>query len=316
MMSLKKIIPFIFLFFSVSTFFAQDDLLNLVDDPKASKPQKVYATFKTLKIGNAQTIETVKKNHLDYRISHRFGNIYDNTQPDALNTSAQSSFGFDNASDIRNSLEYGILDNLSMGIGHSRLNGLVDGSVKWRFLNQTNTFSIPVSVAFFGATGYTHKTTKNLYSGVIKDFKTKESHRLNYFSQLIIASKIKPWLSLEVLPSYMYRNFIKENINTNNNSADVNGFFSLGFGARIKLNKRLCFIGDYYYNFASYYQNNPSVFNPLSLGFEIETGGHVFSLFFTNANGLIENNYISQTTDSWQNGQIKFGFSISRTFAL
>ncbi len=309
----KTIALFIFL---PTAFFAQDDLLSLVEGPVDTKPKKVYATFKTLKIGNAQTIETVKKHHLDYRIDHRFGNVYDNTQANALNNAAQGSFGFDNASDIRNSFGYGITDNLSVGFGRSRMNSLVDGSVKWRFLNQTNTFSIPVSVAFFGSMGYTHKPTAKIYEGITKDFSTKEAHRVNYFGQLIIASKISKWLSLEVLPSYMHRNFIIENVNTKNNAADVNGFFALGFGGRIKLNKRLSFIGDYYYNFAPFYQNNPTVFSPLSLGFEIETGGHVFSLFFTNASGLIENNYIPYTNNSWGHGQVKFGFSISRTFAL
>ena len=85
---------------------------------------------------------------------------------------------------------------------------------------------------------------------------------------------------------------------------------------RIKLSKRVSFIGDYYFNCAKFYQNNKNVFNPLSLGFEIETGGHVFSLLFTNASGLIENNFIPYTTDTWTKGQVKFSFCISRTFAL
>jgi len=90
----------------------------------------------------------------------------------------------------------------------------------------------------------------------------------------------------------------------------------MGIGGRIKLTKRLSFIGDYFYNVGAYYQNNDNVFNPLALGFEIETGGHVFSLFYTNASGLTENNFIPYTTDSWAKGQVKFGFCISRTFAL
>jgi hypothetical protein len=114
----------------------------------------------------------------------------------------------------------------------------------------------------------------------------------------------------------MYRNFIKENVNSNNSAKDVNGFFSMGFGARVKLTKRLSIVGDYFYNAASFYKNNDKVFNPLALGFEIETGGHVFSLLFTNASGLIENNFIPYTNDSWSKGQVKFGFCISRTFAL
>jgi hypothetical protein len=296
--------------------FSQDDLLSLVEDKKEEAPKKVYATFKTVRIGNAQTIETVKRKHLDFRISHRFGNIYDDNLPNPINETGQTYLGFDNASDIRMSLDYGILDNLQVGIGRSKFNKLVDGSLKWKILQQTSNFSMPISLAFFTSVGYTHAPTATIYNGVVKDFSTNELHRFNYFSQLIIASKLNEWISLELLPSYMYRNFIKENINTNNDAKDVNGFFSMGIGGRIKLTKRLSFIGDYFFNATPFFQNNTKAFNPLALGFELETGGHVFSLFFTNASGLVENNFIPYTTDSWGKGQVKFGFCISRTFAL
>ena len=196
------------------------------------------------------------------------------------------------------------------------MNHLLDGTLKWKILKQTANFSMPISLAFFSSTGYTHDQPSTIYSGIVKDFPTNEAHRFNYFNQLIIASKINNWLSLEILPSYMHRNFIKERLNSDNGSYDANGFFSIGFGGRIKLNKRLSFIGDYFYNVNSFYQNNTKVFNPLALGFEIETGGHVFSLFVTNAGGLVENNFIPYTNDSWNKGQVKFGFCISRTFAL
>jgi hypothetical protein len=214
------------------------------------------------------------------------------------------------------SFDYGILDNLTVGIGRSKFNRLVDGNLKWKILSQTSDFSIPVSVAFFESVGYTHMPTSLLYGGITKDFPTNELHRVNYFSQLIIASKLTEWLSLEVLPGYMYRNYIRESVNANNNAQDQNGYFTLGFGGRIKVTKRLSIIGDYYYNFAKYYQNNSLAHQPLSLGIEMETGGHVFSLFYTNAGALVENNFIPNTSDSWRKGQVKFGFCISRTFAL
>jgi hypothetical protein len=315
-MAFKKIILFSTFIFLSKALWSQDDLLSLIEDKKDQGPKKVYATFKTVRIGNAQTIETVKRNHLDFRISHRFDNIYDKTLPNPLNTMGQTFIGFDNSRDIRFSFDYGLTDNITIGIGRSKLNHIVDGSIKWRILEQTDNFSIPISLAFFSSTGYSHDPMKVIYSGIVKDFETSELHRFNYFNQLIIASKLTEWLSLEILPSYMYRNFIKESINPNNNEQDVNGFFSLGFGGRLRLSKRVSFIGDYFYNFAPYYQNNPTAFNPLSLGFEIETGGHVFSLFVTNAAGLVENNFIPYTRDTWTKGQIKFGFCISRTFAL
>lgn len=315
-MLLKKtflLSAFIFLFKALP---AQDDLLSLIEDKKDEGPKKVYATFKTVSIGNAQTIETVKRNHLDFRISHRFGDIYNSDLPNPLNNMGQTFIGFEGAKDIRFSFDYGITDNLTIGIGRSRMNHIIDGSIKWRLLEQTTNFSIPVSIALFSRTGYSHDPTSVIYSGVVKDFSTNELHRFNYFNQVIIASKLTDWLSLELLPSYMYRNYIKENLNTSNNAYDENGFFTLGFGGRIKLSKRVSFIGDYFYNFSKFYQNNDKAFNPLSLGFEIETGGHVFSLFVTNAGGLVENNFIPYTLDTWTKGQVKFGFCISRTFAL
>jgi hypothetical protein len=307
---------FLSLFFSLNIF-SQDDLLSLVEEKKDEGPKKVYATFKTYKLGNAQTIETVKKNNLDFRISHRFGNVYDmNNGDDALNEAAHTYFGFDNASDIRWSFDYGVTDNLTIGIGRSRFRETYDGSIKWRFLQQKEKFKVPVSVTLFLDMAYTSMKPAQMYTGIVKDFETNELHRFNYFSQLIIASKLNSWLSMEILPSYLHRNFISQRINEKSGAEDVNGFFSLGFGARIKLTKRLCLIGDYFYNFAPYYQNNPVAFNPLALGFEIETGGHVFSLFFTNSSALIENSFIPYTTDTWSKSQVKFGFCISRTFAL
>ncbi len=296
--------------------FAQEDLLSLVDDGKDEGPKKVYATFKTVKIGNAQTIETVKKNHLDFRTSHRFGNVYNSDLKNPINNTFQTFFGFEGARDIRFSFDYGLTDDITIGIGRSRMNHIVDGSLKWKILKQTTDFKMPISLAFFTSMGYSHDPTSVIYSGVVKNFETNEFHRVNYFTQLIIASKLTDWLSLELLPSYMYRNFIKQNLNTSNNAYDVNGFLSIGFGGRIKLTKRLSFIGDYFYNASAFYQNNENAYNPLSLGIEIETGGHVFSLFYTNASGLIENNFIPYTTETWTKGQIKFGFCISRTFSL
>lgn len=316
MQAVKKSIFIVAGFFSTMSLFSQDDLLSLVGDTEDEGPRKVYATFKTLRIGNAQTIETVKKRHLDFRIAHRFGNIYDSDLENPINETFQSFFGFDNASDIRFGFDYGVTDNISIGIGRSKMNKLIDGTLKWKILHQTTDFKMPISLAFYSSVGYSHAPTSTLYSGIEQDFTTNELHRFNYFNQVIIASKISDWLSLELLPSYLYRNFIKESINSNNLAEDQNGFFTLGFGGRIKLTKRLSFIGDYFYNFPEYYRDNENACNPLSLGFEIETGGHVFSLFCTNASGLIENNFIPYTTDSWAKGQIKFGFCISRTFAL
>ena len=295
---------------------AQDDLLNVLNESAPATHQKVFATFKSTRIGNALTIETVKKKHLDFRISHRFSNVYDNTRPNALNEAAQNFFGFDAANDIRFSFDYGVTDKLTVGIGRSRMNRVIDGNFKWKFLEQTQDFHMPVSVALFASTGYTHDHLNNLYGNVVMDFKKSELHRFNYFSQLIIACKATRWLSVEVLPGYLYRNYVIAKTNPTNNAETPNGSFSLGIAGRIKLSKRMSVIGDYFYLSGPYFKNNPQARHPLALGMEMETGGHVFAFFFTNASGLIENNYMVGNSDSWKNGQVKFGFRVSRTFSL
>lgn len=300
---------------------AQEDLLSMVESEEDTKPKRVYATFKTVKVGNAQTIETVKRNHLDFRISHRFGNLYDTLGKDVgqrLNRTLQSFFGFDDIRDVRFSLDYGLTDDITIAIGRNQFNKLLDGSLKYRFLHQTADFKVPVSVALFACMGYRHDGPEGVYGSYyhVKTYATRDEHRFNYVTQLIIASKLNDYVSLELIPSYMHRNFVLERFNPTNGAADPNGFFSIGFGGRIKLTHRLSFIGDYFHNTGGFYTGNPGVHNPLALGFELETGGHVFSMFFTNASALTENNYLIGTTDTWKNGQVKFGFTISRTFAL
>ena len=290
MQSIKKII-FILLVFNLTTFFAQ----NTID------------SLSSTKIANVQTTQTLKKNHLECGAGLIFGK--------KLNKNS-GTFNGGILNDVNINCQYGILNNLSAGIGLSNVNSLINGTIKWRFLNQTPSFKIPISIAFYGCMGYTHKTTTNLYANVIKDFPTKEAHRVNYLSQLIISSNINKLIYIQLLPSYIYRNFIKESVNVTNSSIDVNGFFSLGFAGKIKLTKQLNVIGNYFYNFANYYKDNLNVFNPLTFGLEINLKKNVFSVYLTNTNGIIENNFIPQTMGSWKNGQLKFGFNYARTFAL
>ncbi|MBC7694470.1 MAG: hypothetical protein H7141_03385 [Burkholderiales bacterium] len=313
---IKKIITCLVVSISLATF-AQDDLLDLVkEEPKNEPAKSVYATFKTTKIVNAQNIETVKKRNLDFRVTHRFGNIYNSTSKNALNEAAHSAFGLDNSTDIRISFDYGITDKLTIGIGRSKFREMNDGTIKWRFLTQKENNKIPVSVCFYGNLGYTSMTTDNLYAGTIRP-KTNEAHRVQYASQLLIARKFNSWFSLQIMPTYIHRNFIKQQLNAKNGKEDENSMFSLGFGGRLKLTKRFALVADYFYNFSDFQKNNPlGYYNPLGVGIEIETGGHVFHINYTNGPAILESSLLTSTQDSWTKGQIKLGFNISRWFAL
>ncbi len=313
---IKKLVYCLSIFSSFSAF-SQEDLLSLVkEDPKNEPSKPVYATFKTTKIVNAQNIETVKKRNVDFRVTHRFGNLYNSSSANALNEAAHNAFGLDNATDIRMSFDYGITDKLAIGIGRSKFREMNDASVKWRFLTQRENNSIPVSVCAYGSLGYTSMSTDNLYAGTIRP-KTNEAHRIQYASQLLIARKFNSWLSLQLMPTYVHRNFIKQQLNISNGKEDTNDLFSLGIGGRIKLSKRFALVADYFYNFSEFQNNNPSgYYNPLGIGVEIETGGHVFHINYTNGAAILESSLLTSTQDSWTKGQIKLGFNISRWFSI
>lgn len=312
----SKFLLFI-LFFIYQFAFSQEELLNLLslDSNQTQSKELVTATWKSIRLANTQTTETIKKNHLEYRILHRFGNIT-NSQT-SFNQIAHTAFGLDNASDIRIAFDYGILDNLSVGIGRSRMKEMIDLSVKYALLRQTKDFKVPISISLLSSLGYSAMNTNRLYSEVQnKDFKTRESHRINYFNQLLIASKFTNKLSLQLMPTWFHRNFIVQKQNPNNQKWDSNNYFILGGAFRFKFTDRMAIIADYYYNFHPFYRNHPELKNPLAIGYEVETGGHIFTLFFANNSAILENNFYTTTTDSWAKRQLKFSFCLSRNFSF
>lgn len=314
MLHLKKtLVVLIATAFTANTF-AQDDLLSLVDEAEP-KHEKVIATFKTSKVINMQSTETVKAKTMDFRVTHRFG-----SSGSASGGGPHTLYGFDNSADIRISFDFGITDNLTLGVGRSKMNELLDGMVKYRILTQTTDNHVPLSLAFYGDMSYNPQKASQFYSGLATTvgFKQNDVHRFAYTSQLLIARKFGSRFSLQIAPTYQHRNFVLANVNADNGAEETNDLLSVGAGFRLKLTRRLAIIADYYYTLSDYRTNNKAnpFYNPLAIGIEIETGGHVFHLNFTNAAGIIENNYLPGTTDSWLKGGYKFGFNISRVFNL
>ena len=314
MMINKKIIALTLTSICSLSAFAQEDMLSLLDSAgSVNAHEKVMATFKDSKIINAQTIETAKAKTMVFNISHLFGNIGVQS-----NGGIHSLYGLDNVSDVRFGFDFGITNNLTIGIGRSKQCELIDGLVKYRILSQTIDNHIPFSIAFYGDVSYNPQRASQFYYGIdpSSDFKQNDLNRISYMTQLIIARKFGWRFSAELLPTLQHRNFVLALVNPDNGGAESNDLFSMGGGFRFKITKRFAIIADYYYTLSQYRVNNSQqpFFNPLAIGFEIETGGHIFHLNFTNVAGVTENNYIPKTTDNWLKGGFKFGFNISRAF--
>lgn len=271
---------------------AQDDLMSLLEEDTV-EVNYTTATFKSTRIMNGHSVERMPPGQLDFRISHRFG---------TLNSGAYNFFGLDQ-SNIHFSLEYGFLKWLMAGIGRGSFEKTFDAFAKFTFLRQSEgAINMPVSVSM-------------VQSVALKTIKFPEE-RVNYFSsrlayttQLLVARKLSPGISLQLIPSFVHRNLVATEL-------DPNDLYAVGAGGRIKLTKRVSFNGEYYYLINPKDGFSQQIYNPLSLGFDIETGGHVFQLIFTNSLGMIEKSFIGETTGSWGKGDIHFGFNISRVFTL
>ncbi len=290
-----KIIYSIFAFLFVCSFSsqAQEDLLALLaDSSDMNKKEPVTATFKTTRIINLPSIENTAPGVLDFKIGHRFGFI---------NSGVNEFFGLDQAT-IRLGFEYGLSKGLMIGIGRSSFEKTIDGYFKWKIIKQTSgSHSFPFTVSIYGSSAL-----KTVNSN--PDRKNFLVNNLFYTGQVLIASKLTEGFSLQISPTYLHRNLTL-------NRTEKNDVLAIGAGGRIKLTKRTSLNAEYVYVLPN--QISSTEFKPsLSIGFDIETGGHVFQLHATNSTSMIEKGYIAETVGDWGQGDIHFGFNVSRVFTI
>ncbi len=303
-----KINVFVFLIFVSKGLFAQDDLLSVLNANTSKPKTKVVATFKSTRVINGHSIETIAKKHLDFRISHRFG---------TLNSGTYEFFGLDQAS-MRMSLEYGITDNLMVGVGRSSIQKTYDYFAKYKLLKQTLD-GMPFSLSIMGSAAANTLKSSSVGSTLSPTFYSNVE-RLTYVAQILLARKFNENLSLQISPTFIHRNKVfKINPTDVSEIFEPNDILAIGVGGRYKISKRTSLNAEYFYRLPianALNALNPTYQNALSIGFDIETGGHVFQLHFTNALGMIEKQFIAESTDSWKNGAVRFGFNLSRTFSF
>ena len=276
--------------------------MKLLEDSVTWGDNKTSVVFKDTRLINAQTTKTIQAKAMVFCIAHRFGNLSD---PEGVHT----LYGLYDATNIRFSLDYGITDKLMAGFGKSKVKENLDASVKYRIVEQSK--KVPLSATMYFNMAFT--PMKDPF-----DVWPKNIHRISYTSQVILSRKFCSRFSFAVLPTILHRNAVLNEINESNGTQDENTLFSLGFAGRVKITKSTSLVADYFYTFSDYRRNNPATpyYAPLGIGVEMETGGHVFNLYLTNAAGIIENDFIPDTNNSWSDLEIKLGFHISRVFYL
>ncbi len=269
-----------------------DELLNLV----AEKPKSELstATFKTTRLINFHTVEVVGKKSLDFRISHRFGDF---------NTGAYNAWGIDGGANIRLALEYSHDARFMFGIGRTSGKKIVDGFLKYRLLRQTTDNKMPVSLTLF--TSIYHTFERATIDGLNK-YPTV-ADRLSYCHQIMLGRKFSHRFSFQLTGAMVHFNTVYD-------LADKNDCFLLGAVTRFKFTKRQAITVEYAHRLNKYSNNN--YYDSFGIGYDLETGGHVFQMHFTNSFGLTEDQFFMYTNTTWENWGVRLGFNISRVFSL
>lgn len=295
---MRKIAFFVFILSAAATVASAqtDSLMDMLGGTPKNNKDYVSSTFKATRIINSSSVENLGAGVLDFRISHRFGR---------LDEGAENFYGLDNAT-TRIGLDYGVTKWLMVGLGHSTLNKEDDGFAKVKLLRQQK-HGMPITVSYAGSVSV--QTTKA--PKVPDSTKWYFSNRLYYTNQLLIARKFNERVSVQLMPTLVHFNLV-------DSTKFANNTFAMGIGGRIKLNKRIAVTAEYYYrvNNADLTVQGSKTYNSLSVGIDIETGGHVFQLMLTNSQGLTDRTSVGQTTESWSKGALHFGFNISRVFTI
>ena len=273
---------------------AQDegDLLSLLGEEATT--EYATASFKTNRVVNGHSLENTAAGVMDFKISHRFSPV---------NQGFYDIFGLDGAT-IRIGLDYGITDRLMIGAGRSTKEKIIDGFAKYKILRQsTGKRNMPVSLSY-------------LVDAQIKTVKFSDPNRDNLFSsrlyythQVLIGRKFSEGLSLQLMPTVIHRNLVETR-------SEKNTVLVMGIAGRVKLSRRVALNAEYYYVLPD--QLAPQYTNVLSIGFDIETGGHVFQLHFSNSADMTYKGFVTETTEEWFSNPtgIRFGFNIARVFTI
>lgn len=298
---MNKFTAFLLLFLPLSIL-AQDDLMSMLEKEAPKSKDYAIGVFKGTRIVNGHSTEQPGKNELQFVISHRFGR---------LSGGVKEFFGIDNAT-IRIGVEYGIISNLSIGLGRSSFEKTWDGYAKWRIIRQQKgKYNIPLTISA-------------LASIAITSNEWAEPERPNFFTsrmfytyQILISRRFGQWFSLQLMPTMVHRNLVRT-------VKDKNDVFALGIAGSLRITKNLRLNAEYYYVFPGQIYstlNGEKVRNNLSIGVDIETGGHVFQIHLTNSRGMIEKNFAAETTGQWFPKNIKdfgvqLGFNVTRAFTI
>lgn len=296
---LKHLFIFFIMSFTAAPLFSQGLLDDLEKETAKDEPKRepVSATFKGTRLINGHSVEMPAKGELLFIIAHRFGK---------LSSGLYELLGLDQAT-IRYGFEYSPTQWLNIGVGRSTYMKTYDGFIKARVLRQSKGKSpIPLTVVLLAGT--------SIHSLKWQD-ETRKNHftsRMDYYYQIMIARKFTDRFSMQIMPSMVHKNIVTK-------ANESNDIFTLGIGGRYKVSNRIAIMAEYHWLVPGQrlpFVNGLQPRSPLAIGVDIETGGHIFQIQFTNAQAMFEKGFLAESTGNFLKGDIHLGFNITRTFSF
>lgn len=289
-MKIKSIITFALLFFVAGIASAQDDLLNQLDTVKSKEKEVEVAAFKGLQICNMQSTKMPVKGEWYLLVSHRFGD---------LTEGFDNFFGLDNATTKIGGI-FSVTNWLSLGVSRQTYNKIYELTAKYKLSNQQiNGF--PLTIVGYNTMDINSALETDQYPNLTFE------NRLAYSTQLLISRKFSDSFSFELIPIYVHKNLYDAVL-------DQEDMFLLGAGARYKLSKRLSLNLEYAARFNLPEDVTSPYHNPLTIGLDIDTGGHIFQLVLSNSQQMNDVSFYTNTSGQWDGGSIYFGFNMYRVF--
>ncbi len=290
-MTLKNTIALLFVVFMAGQLQAQDDLLNQLDSIKPTEKQVEMAAFKGLQVCSMQSTKLPIKGEWYFLVSHRFGD---------LKEGINNFFGLDNALTRIGGI-YGVANWLSVGASRHTFNKTFELSTKYMLVSQ-KTDGFPISIVGYNSMDInSSKFDKEEFPNF------SNTNRLAYTSQLLISRKFNESVSFEINPIWVHKNLYDAQPGTEKKDQML-----IAGGGRCKLSKRISFNLEYAYRISE--PEKEMYHNPLTAGFDIETGGHVFQLVFSNSQAMNDVAYFTNGTGKWNGGSLYFGFNLYRVF--
>ncbi len=293
----KLTLFFVFLLLNFDGF--SQDLDELMNETAEDEVRYASSSFKSSRVINLHSLENTHAGTLDFRISHRFG---------VLSGGFHELFGLDGPALIRFNFEYGLTDHIMLGFSRNNYQKVYEGYFKCKILRQSSgKITMPFSLLWYSNMAVRTADFPNL------DRNYTLTNRLSYTHQIIIGRKFNDNFSMQISPSMVHKNLVTE-------TSETNDIYAIGTAGRLKITKRTALTGEYIFVLNSEDKlpkiNGLMPRNALALGVDIETGGHVFQLHLTNSTSMNETGFIAETTQTWGDGNIHFGFNILRAFGV